>query len=678
MTLEQSVRERELQLLFALDRARDRLHDNDDPQTMFQAIVALLKEQFKAEGCAIMLVAETSDDVEMLAFAGLGMDAAGALAACQSALSNTAIQPVKGTAWPYTLGSQIFLDDYPMGSFVLGRSDASFSDDERLLLTAVETQLDSAVVQARMVWKLSQRERELSAIYEIDRLRDDTQAETDLISGFTAVLLNQFRADLCLVMLTHADSGDMLLRGVIDRYDLSETNLNAIRESASSITIPQVIPTPQAIPDLRLLAAPLIVDGTRYGAVVAGRKEAFTVGDHRLLHAMMSQMDSAVVHMRALSQLASRNRELEIVYRIDRIRDREADFDRLLQAVLNELSQVVTSEMGYIMLYSEDEADTLEMRSYTSERLLAAQNNLQTIQQVSRQALSSGKLVCENRLTGNIRSIVAMPLILNQRIIGVFGAVNSVSPSGFTAEDRRILTAITSQVDTAIFERLEQRRMRNLLRRSVDPKVVDHLLLHADSHILEGERVDLSVLYADLRGSTEWAERTDPEELVDTLNQFLGAMTEIIFKYGGTLDKFVGDMVIGLFGTPLPMKDHALKAAQAALEMQQVHQKLQAALSQSGQRLPDMGISLSSGEAIAGEFGHPIRTEFTAMGRVMNLGSRLCGVAAAGQIVISETTCELLTDQATTSPLPPVQLKGIRDHGTFYELIALRDSAHAE
>ncbi|HUN05562.1 MAG TPA: adenylate/guanylate cyclase domain-containing protein [Aggregatilineales bacterium] len=674
MTLEHSVRERELQLIFALDRARDRLHDNDEPQTMFEAIVALLKEQFKAEACAILLVTETSDDVEMLAYSG--MDEPSALTTCQTALSNTSIDVVPQTPWTYTLGSQIFLADYPMGSFVLGRTTTDFTPEERALLKTAETQLDSAVVQARTVWKLAQRERELDAIYEIDHLRDKTQSEADLISGFTAILLEQFKADLCLIMLTHTDSGDMLLRGIIDRYDLNEDNLNIIRENASSITIPQVIPSPAGIPGLYLLAAPLIVDGTRHGAVVTGRKAAYSVGDHRLLHAMMSQMDSAVVHIRALSQLASRNRELEIIYRIDRIRDREADFDRLLQSVLTELSQVVASEMGYIMLYSDDEADALEMRSYTSERLLAAANNLQTIQKISKQALTTGKLVCENRLEGALRSILAMPLILNQRIIGVFGAVNSAASSGFSAEDRRILAAITSQVDTAIFERLEQRRMRNILRRSVDPKVVDHLLLHADSHILEGERVILSVIYADLRGSSEWAERTPPEELVDTLNQFLGAMTEIIFKYGGTLDKFVGDMVIGLFGTPLPMQDHALQAARAALDMQEAHTALQRHLKAAGHILPGMGIGISSGEAIAGEFGHPIRTEFTALGRVMNLGSRLCGVAEAGQIVISESTYQLLAERVDCTPLPPIQLKGISDYGTLYALKAVQESPY--
>ena len=276
-----------------------------------------------------------------------------------------------------------------------------------------------------------------------------------------------------------------------------------------------------------------------------------------------------------------------------------------------------------------------------------------------------------NKPSGAVRSIVAIPLILNEKVIGVFGTVNSINPRGFSAEDRRILSAITSQVDTAVFERLERRHMRQVLSRSVDPKVIDHMLDTAHDKILEGERVVLSVLFGDLRGSTEWTERTEPEELVSTLNTFLGEMTEIIFKYGGTLDKFVGDEVIALFGTPVPMEDHATKAVQCAMEMQEAHKKLQEKLRAEGVELPALGIGVSSGEVIAGEFGPPIRTDFTAMGRVMNLGSRLCGIAVADQVCISESTHEMTEGVALVQQLEPRSLKGIGEVHV-YEVTGLR------
>jgi len=190
--------------------------------------------------------------------------------------------------------------------------------------------------------------------------------------------------------------------------------------------------------------------------------------------------------------------------------------------------------------------------------------------------------------------------------------------------------------------------------------------------VLDGERVNLSVLFADLRGSTRWAEEVAPEEFVATLNIFLGQMTDIILEFGGTLDKFVGDEVIGLFGTPVHMDDHAYQAAGAALKMQVIHQELQAKLIEQGRRLPDMGIGISSGIAIAGEIGHRIRSEFTALGNVINFGSRLCGAAAPKQILISETTQQMIARFAHVNDLGEQTYKGILRPGTTYELISIQ------
>jgi adenylate cyclase len=298
--------------------------------------------------------------------------------------------------------------------------------------------------------------------------------------------------------------------------------------------------------------------------------------------------------------------------------------------------------------------------------LLTSPAYYEIINRFSRQALDAGKMVYSNRPDGPIRSIIAIPLILNEKIIGVFGTVNSSNPRGFNVEDRRMLTAITSQVDTAVFERLERRRMRKVLSRSVDPKVLEHLLERADDAVLSGEKLMLSVIFADLRGSTEWTERTQPEELVQSLNVFLGRMTDVIFKNGGTLDKFVGDEVIALFGAPVKMEDHAQHAIQTALEMQRVHGEIVAELGAKGIELPALGIGVSSGEMIAGEIGSTIRSDFTAMGRAMNLGSRLCSVAKAGEICISEATYQLVKHQVDAAPAASVALKGLGDVPFYY------------
>jgi adenylate cyclase len=666
-------KDQQLQLMLALDVARDAVHDRDDPEAMFHATAKIMKEQFNADSCAILLIDETGKETDMIVSLGIAEEQA--LKLCWEAVKLTSPDALPDVAWTHTLGVLIILEKQPLGSIVLTREARPFDESEKNLLFIAENQLDSAVIQARMMWKLAQRNRELEAIYQIDRMSDSNAGESDLISGFTSILVEYFRAELCMVIVTHIDTGELIVRGVVGKHSIPVGALDNIRNFVGNIHMPQVIPTPSGIDEMILLAAPFIVAGLRLGAVVVGRKRTFTVADQRLIYAMMTQMDSAIVHSRVTQQLARRNQELEVIYRIDHIRDEETDFEPMLQRVLTEICRVVASELGYLMLYDDsDEHEPLELKAATVDGLLTSPAYYEIINRFSRQALEAGEMVHSNRPDGPIRSIIAVPLILNEKIIGVFGTVNSTNPRGFNAEDRRMLRAITSQVDTAVFERLERRRMRKVLSRSVDPKVLNHLLERADDAVLSGEKVMLTVLFADLRGSTEWAERVQPEQLVQTLNIFLGRMTDVIFKHGGTLDKFVGDEVIALFGVPIKMEDHAYHAMLAALEMRAVHAEIVAELSEKALELPPLGIGISTGEMIAGEIGSTVRSDFTAMGRAMNLGSRLCSAAKGGEICISATTYDLSKHLIEATPAESVALKGLGDV-PFYHLRGLKGTA---
>lgn len=665
-------KERELQLVLAFDKVRDSYDDDEDPTAMFKEITRLLRSWFQAEACGIALNAESSLNIEFVTASGI--DEGLAHHYCQFAAQNTDWTALTLAEWPHAQGVQINLRGAPLGGMFLARNSGPFTADEKALLVLAESMVDSAVISARTIWKYMARNRELAAITDVDRLRDYTPNESDLISGFTTLLLQHFSADLCLIILTQ-DNGEPILRGLINPHDLDQPTLAHIYHEALTVTDTQAVSTPPTLENFSVIAAPLVVGGVNLGAVVVGREAALKANDHRLLKAMAAQLDSAIIYSRTHHQWRQRNLELEAIYRIDRIRDQEQDFDKLLEKVALELCKAVHSEMGYIMLYNTRE-EQLELRCIVPpDSTIAQADYSKQIKAYSRKALDQGELVCDNHAeNGELRSILAVPLILNQQNIGVFGAINSRQASGFTQEDRLIASAITSQVDTAVFERLEQRRFRNLLSRSVDAKVLEHLLTQADAGLLAGERQVLTVVFADLRNSTEWIERLPPEHLVTIINRHLSNLTEVIFRYGGTLDKFVGDEVISLFGSPLFMADHAEKAARAALDMQAAHRRLQAELAAEGHELPDMGIGISSGEAITGEFGPAIRTDFTAMGRIINLGARLCNNAAPGQISISQATYDLIKDLCEVTPLPPQTFKGISTPLPVYALNTMKDS----
>lgn len=658
---------RQIQLLLALDEARDTLKDDLDPVTMFAAIAALLREHFEADVSAIYIMDNATEDSEIIIVHGA--DEAVLRPLCQQAVAFEKPQSLTDTPFAHTLAVRILInsENQISGSILLARTARPFDEADTALLVMAESQIDSAVTQARSTWRLAERNRELEAIFQIDRLRDTASDETALLNNFTGLTVEHFKADVCLLILSHIDTGELVTRGMVDKLNLPVDTLETVREITRELDTTKIIPSP--VEGLSMLAAPLIVSGVRLGAVIVGRKRLFRANDVRLMKAIVAQVDTAIAKSRTEQQLAQRTRELEAIYRIDHIRDQETDFDLMMQQVLTELCDAVGSETGYLILYNAMKEEPLELKAATRENILTRAEYRDVILRVSREALDTGGVVAHTMDTGAIRSIAAVPLILNDMIIGVFGAINSKNSRGFNAEDTRILSAITSQVDTAVFERLERRRMRALLSRSVDPKVLEKLLRNTSDSLLAGERVVLSVLFADLRGSTEWAERTQPDELVALLNMFLGMMTDVIFKHGGTLDKFVGDEVIALYGSPVPMEQHAYHAAKTALEMQLVHEKVRAELARQGREIPPLGIGISTGEVIAGEFGPPIRTDFTAMGRVMNLGARLCSSAGSGKIIISEATREALGDKAKVTALEPIALKGIARVQQVYEVM---------
>ena len=263
---------------------------------------------------------------------------------------------------------------------------------------------------------------------------------------------------------------------------------------------------------------------------------------------------------------------------------------------------------------------------------------------------------------------MCLPLILYEKVIGVLGVLNRYGPYGFTAADQRLLNAIGSQIDTAIYERREIRRLREVLGRSVGPQVMDRLLANADMDILRPERQEMTVLFADLRGSTLLAERIDPELFVDFVRDFLTTMTDVVLSHEGTVDKFVGDEVMALFGAPIPQVDHALRAIRVGLDMQAAHEEVMARWKPKGVPHTPMGIGIATGRMIVGEMGGSQRSNYTAIGREVNLGSRICGIAEGGQVVISPATYEMVSGLVRVIPIDGQRFKGVERDVTVYHV----------
>jgi adenylate cyclase len=496
-----------------------------------------------------------------------------------------------------------------------------------------------------------------------------------MLSGLTRVLVDHFRADICLLCLLDRETGELELKAIDDRHDLfrrlgadrARGMLERVLEVQDQILVERLS---KAGAGIHVAAAPIIMGrDERLGALLLAREQpAFGADEVTLLETAESQIDSAVIQGYAYHDLQQRNKELEAIYRIDHIRDRHLSFDEMLDHVLRELRDVVEVEMAFVMLYSRA-GHRLELRACSHDDLFRVSPGAELIDRAAHESLERNELVCRNELEGELRSLLCLPLILNDEIIGVLGVANRLGARGFRDEDCRLLYAIASQMDTAIFESLERRRLRQVLERSVDPRVMERLLANPDVDFLKGERAVLSVLYADLRGSTSLSESTAPELVVEFVNDYLARMTEVVLSHEGTLDKFVGDEVIALFGAPFPQDDHALRAVRVALEMQRAHQGVMESWRARRVDPAPVGIGIASGELTVGEMGCPQRTDYTAIGRAANLGARICSVAQPGQVLVSQDTYNLLRGRVEATPISGLQLKGIGDDVTAYHVL---------
>jgi adenylate cyclase len=272
----------------------------------------------------------------------------------------------------------------------------------------------------------------------------------------------------------------------------------------------------------------------------------------------------------------------------------------------------------------------------------------------------------------NVRSFMCTPLWTQERVIGVL-YVDNPHTSQLSAADLDVLQALGSYAAVAIeqarlTERLmEEARLRERLQRYHSAAVIDRILADcgnsgAETPFLAEDR-DLTVLFADIVGFTARAERMPPGAVAQLLNQSLGAMCDAVFAEEGTLDKFLGDAVLAVFGAPLAQPDHAARALRAAQAMR----RAVAAIPLDPPIV--LRIAINSGVATAGDIGSPKRREYTVLGDVVNTCSRVVSSACEpGQIVISESTLQRLGTHPDLRALGAVRLRGRDASVTLFAL----------
>ncbi len=252
---------------------------------------------------------------------------------------------------------------------------------------------------------------------------------------------------------------------------------------------------------------------------------------------------------------------------------------------------------------------------------------------------------------------------MNSVIIGMAGPIIQTGLTFSVLIAYRVLT-----------EQREKKYIRQTFSKFVSKSVVDELLKDPEKVKLGGEKKVLTVLFSDIRGFTSISEKLTPEELVEHLNEYLQSMTEIVFKYNGTLDKYVGDEIMAFWGAPAPQEDHALLACRASLEMMEALGKMNEQWISRGKPKLAIGIGLNSGDMVVGNMGSASRMDYTLMGDNVNLGARLEGTnkVYGTNIIVSENTYEMVKDSVVVRELDLIRVKGKELPVKIFELMDIK------
>ena len=244
-----------------------------------------------------------------------------------------------------------------------------------------------------------------------------------------------------------------------------------------------------------------------------------------------------------------------------------------------------------------------------------------------------------------------------------------------------VLTMMTIYLVITVYryftEEREKKKIRGAFQYYLTASVINELLKDPTKLKLGGDKKDLTVMFSDIRGFTTISEKLTPEELVHLLNEYLTAMTDIVFKYEGLLDKYIGDAIMAVFGAPVDQPDHAMRSCRTALEMMATLKGLQQKWAAEGRPFVDIGVGINSGDMVVGNMGSNMRFDYTVMGDNVNLSSRLEGINKeyGTHIVISEYTYGVVKEEMFCRELDAVRVKGKKLPVKIYELICERKDA---
>ncbi len=373
-------------------------------------------------------------------------------------------------------------------------------------------------------------------------------------------------------------------------------------------------------------------------------------------------------------QLRADYERLRLSYELSREIAAERDTTRLLDKILTSVFKFIHADRGVIFLRDEHSGElvpgSMQRRDGNAAPISVSSTILNHVVKERAAVLthdaamdfaaSKGKSMILNRIS----SAIVAPLLHNNDVLGVLW-LDSETLAQFQPKDLELVTAIASQAAMFIEVNILGKKIeaelltRERFSRLLSPNLAERVISGELEVTPGGKRVEqCTVFNSDIRGFTAMSETQTPELLVEMLNEYFEKMVETIFKYRGTLDKFMGDGIMALWGAPVVEPHDAIASVQCALEMGETLGLLNRERMQRDQPPLAVGIGIHTGPVVAGYIGSSKALSYTVIGDVANTSARLCSVALAGQIVVSEDTYNKLGGRFEVEELKPAKVKG--------------------
>jgi adenylate cyclase len=438
-----------------------------------------------------------------------------------------------------------------------------------------------------------------------------------------------------------------------------------VKEVTAPVLRPQVVPPPADFKSAK---------GSAAGGTIVRQLPVSASGG---VPAIVMDQPQGASHLkvRADNQEERREKKLSLLLEVSKELSKQQELDRLLDKVVDFTFQIMNVDRVSILLLDGKSNELIPRisKSRTGDAS-AAKHVPQSIARKAveeRVAILSDNAAADERFKGksiliqSVRSAMCTPLMgSDSKVLGILYVDNLTATHSFADEDLEFLIAFGGLTAVAIensqlSERIRSEALvRSNFERYFSPNIAQVIAQQREAGRLPSEKRPVVVFFSDIRGFTPMSETMSPDEIARLLTEYFTEMVDKVFEHGGTLDKFMGDAIMALWGAPIAHEDDADRAMQCAIAQLSELEKLNAKWKAEGRTEVQIGIAINFGEVFAGNIGSDRRLEYTVIGDAVNTAYRLCGKAGPNEILISEPFYEQLKKKPPVEALDPIQVKG--------------------